>query len=147
MASPSSSFSFNDLLLGTDLVEVSRLKKAFSCYGQVFFAKMLTPLEMEHCFTAATKESVSIQRAAGRIAVKEAVSKALGSGLNGLGWGKGVDWREIEVVSGHQQPPRLKLHAGAQALAEEMQVRDWRISLSHDGQYAIATVIGLIQRN
>lgn len=138
------STGFNDLLLGTDLIEVSRLKEAFSRHGQAFFAKMLTQEEMEYCFTASPKEAVSIYRAAGKIALKEAVSKALGTGLNGLGWKDGVNWHEIEVLAQHQHPPKLKLHGRAQRIADALHVRTWRLSLSHDGGYAIGTVVGLI---
>lgn len=140
----STSHGFNDLALGTDLINVDRLKKTFSRYGQTFFGKMLTPLELDYCFRETKKEDVSIRRAAGKIALKEAVSKALGTGLNGLGWGDGVAWHDIEVLSQQNQAPTLQLHGKAKLIATEKQIQTWRISLSHDGDYAIATVIGLI---
>jgi holo-[acyl-carrier protein] synthase len=90
------------------------------------------------------RESVFIQKAAGRIAVKEAVSKALGCGVNGLGWRQGVQWRDIEVVSQKQSPPELLLRGRALDASTRLGVRTWRLSLSHDGDYALATVVGLI---
>ena len=83
-------------------------------------------------------------RAAGRIALKEAVSKALGVGVNGLGWSNGLSWREVEVVAEVRQAPTLLLHGRAKQIANERHIRAWRTSLSHDGDYAMATVIGLI---
>src|SRR5262249_39990631 len=91
--------AFTDLLLGTDLVHVPRLRAAFSRHGRLFFARLLTPAELAYCFSAGKKEAAAIRHAAGRLALKEAVSKALGTGLNGLGWSQGVGWQEIEMVS------------------------------------------------
>jgi holo-[acyl-carrier protein] synthase len=85
-----------------------------------------------------------VKRAAGKIAVKEAVSKALGMGINGLGWAQGAAWKDIEVISQSQSPPGLVLHGRALKASDRLGLRSWRLSLSHDGDYATATVIGLL---
>lgn len=141
---PSHPSPISDLRLGNDLIEVSRLRKAYARFGQAFFAKMLTPEELRYCFCEPTREVVFLRRAAGKIALKEAVSKALGTGLNGLGWGEGVSWHEMQILSPSKQPPELELTGHAQRVANELNIRTWRLSLSHDGDYAMATVIGLI---
>jgi holo-[acyl-carrier protein] synthase len=134
-----------DLRLGTDLVYIPRLQTALSRYGQLFFARLLTSAELAYCFSADKRESISIRRAAGRIALKEAVSKALGTGLNGLGWSQGIYWQNIELQARERQAPALILHGKAKQIAEQAGICDWRVSLSHDGDYATATAIGLIR--
>ena len=143
MTHPTPSY-FCDLVLGTDLIRVARLQKAFSRYGQSFFNRLLTNAELNYCFSDTKKEAVSIYRAAGKIALKEATAKALATGLNGLGWTHGVNWHDIEVLSQQNQAPELKLHGKAKNIALEKHIQTWKISLSHDGEYATATVIGLI---
>ena len=90
------------------------------------------------------REPQLVRRAAGRIALKEAVAKALGIGINGLGWTKGAPWKAIEVVGQSQSPPGLCLHGRALETATNLGIQAWRCSLSHDGDYAMATAIGLI---
>ncbi len=166
-ASQVSTFPLVLLCLGTDLVYVPRLEKSLTRFGQAFFARLLTPAELAYCFGEA--ETVAqihsgnedplalyatssrhtqaltrrnLQRVAARIAVKEAVAKALGTGLNGLGWGQGVSWQEIETLSQPQQAPQLQLYGRAKARADAAGIHRWLLSFSHDGDYATATVIG-----
>lgn len=130
--------------LGTDLVFVPRLAKAYQHYGLSFFQKLLTADELAYCQGSGVfRETLFLRRAAGRIAVKEATSKALGTGLNGLGWHQGVQWREIETLSKSQSPPTLLLRGRALEISNRLGIRVWRLSLSHDGEYALATVAGL----
>lgn len=134
----------NDLLLGTDLVHVPRLLESYRRHGRAFFTRLLTESELTYCEGALpVRESAFIKKVAGRIAVKEAVSKALGCGLNGLGWTQGVQWKDIELISKTQSPPDLQLTGRALELSNELGVRLWRLSLSHDGDYALATVVAL----
>jgi holo-[acyl-carrier protein] synthase len=137
--------AFSDVCLGTDLVYVPRLMKIYRRYGAAFFRKLLTAQEWDYCDNAGTGgDRMRIRRASARIAVKEAVSKALGCGLNGLGWAQGVGWRDIEVVSVPQSPPQLRFSGEALERATAQGLHHWRVSISHDGDYAMATVIGLV---
>jgi holo-[acyl-carrier protein] synthase len=133
----------SNLLLGTDLVFLPRLERSFRRRGDAFFRKLLTPAELEYC-REGERLTRFFQRAGGRIAIKEAVSKALGTGLKGLGWAEGVDWQEIEVISQSKRPPELRLSGRALEFSSGLGVRQWRISLTHDGDYAMATVLGMI---
>jgi len=134
------------MVLGTDLVHVPRLRHSFQRYGENFFHKMLTPDEWSYCLSLGTaREAQLIRRVAGRIAMKEAVAKALGIGINGLGWSQGAHWKDIESIGQSQSPPSVCLHGRALDTAANLGVDAWRCSLSHDGDYALATVIGLIQ--
>jgi len=138
--------AITDMLLGTDLVHAPRLRLTFQRYGERFFHKILTLDEWQYCLSLGTaREAQLIRRIAGRIALKEAVAKALGIGINGLGWSQGAHWKEIEIIGQSQSPPNVCLHGRALETAANLGVRSWRCSLSHDGDYALATVIGLIQ--
>lgn len=135
---------FQNLILGTDLVHVPRLTKSYARLGERLLSRLLLPAELAYCRGEGVfREAVFLKKAAGRIAMKEAVSKALGTGLNGLGWGQGIDWKDVEVVSKSQSPPELLLRGRALEIAAGLGIRCWRHSLSHDGEYALATVIGL----
>jgi holo-[acyl-carrier protein] synthase len=70
------------------------------------------------------------------VAAKEATMKALGSG-----WGLGVGWLDVEVRSKDGTPPSLVLAGAARARAEAQGIRQTLVSLSHDGEYALAVVI------
>lgn len=137
--------ALTDLLLGTDLVSLARLRRVQTRHGEAFFKRVLTDSELAYCQKTGgdKRPDAFIQRAAGRIAMKEAVSKALGVGVNGLGWENGIRWHEVELLSTSKQPPRLQLHGRAAERAASAGIRSWRISLSHDGDYAMATAIGL----
>ena len=72
---------------------------------------------------------------AGRFAAKEAVSKALGTGIGEVGW------KEIEIVNGPRRQPFLRLHGNARRLSADMGLAGWTISMSHTHEHAIAVAI------
>jgi holo-[acyl-carrier protein] synthase len=118
------------LATGVDLVEIERLQQVIDRYGERFLKRIFTASELEEV----GHNTASL---AGRFAAKEAVSKALGTGIGP------VNWREIEVLRGPQRQPRLLLHGSAQRLAEDLNLSDWSISLSHSFSYAIAMVVAV----
>lgn len=132
-----------DIRVGTDLVYMPRLKKPYERLGAAFFLKILTKSEWAYCQQGHAKHT--LRRAAARIAVKEAVAKALGCGLNGLGWGQGIRWQDIEIASSENTPPTIQLFRTALDKQELLSIQDWRLSISHDGDYAFASVWGLIR--
>jgi holo-[acyl-carrier protein] synthase len=134
--------AIQDIRIGTDLLYMPRLEKISHRIGNRFFQRVLTEAEWLYCQQGHSKHL--LRRAAARIAVKEAVAKALGCGLNGLGWGNGVNWQDIELLSQEKEAPVLQLHRTAQEKEALLSVQDWRVSISHDGDYALATVVGLI---
>jgi len=54
-----------------------------------------------------------------------------------------VSWREIEILRGAQRAPVLRLYGSAAILAEQRELKQWSISLSHTGSYAIALVVAV----
>lgn len=115
--------------VGVDLVNISRVEAALARWGERFLRRVYTPAELAFCRGRAPELAV-------RFAGKEAVSKALGTGL------RGVAWREIEILANTRGAPSLFLYGRARTLAEFLEIREWAISLSHSRDYAIASVIG-----
>ncbi len=116
-----------------DLVEVERIEQVIGRYGDRFLNKVFTAAELEY----ASGKPPSL---AARFAAKEAVSKLLSVGIQHR---DGVDWLDIEVLSGERGDPVLRLHGRAAARAEEMGLKQIAITLSHTREHAIAFVVGM----
>jgi holo-[acyl-carrier protein] synthase len=118
------------LAVGADLIEVRRIDALVEGYGERFTTRVFTPGELAACGGRA--ESL-----AARWAAKEAVAKALGTGI-GV-----VAWREIEVLRGENGCPAVRLHGRAQIMADERGLTQWALSLAHDGGMALAFVVAM----
>lgn len=118
------------LRVGIDLIEVARVQRSLERFGDRFLARIYTTQERAYC----DGRAVSL---AGRFAVKEAVAKALGTGIGA------VCWQEIEVVNDAQGRPFLYLHGAARRLADDQGLQQWDISLSHSGTHAIGLAVAL----
>jgi holo-[acyl-carrier protein] synthase len=116
------------LSTGVDLVEIKRLEDAISRHGERFLKRIFTARELEEV----GQNTASL---AARFAAKEAVSKALGTGIGP------VNWREIEILRGPARQPVLTLHGAAKRLADELHLTSWSLSLSHTATHAIAMVV------
>ena len=84
-----------------------------------------------------SSEATRSQRYAARYAAKEAVLKALGTGLAG-----GIGWTDISIER-EDGPPKVILAGEAARIAESQGITSWLISLSHTDTMAIASVIGI----
>jgi holo-[acyl-carrier protein] synthase len=120
----------NQLVSGIDLIEIARIERAATRHGDRFFRRFFTPQEIAYCEGRATS-------LAGRFAVKEAVAKALGTGIGDF------NWTDIEIVCDGRGRPELQLHNRAKALAEQNGLYQWSISLSHTGTHAIGLAVAL----
>jgi holo-[acyl-carrier protein] synthase len=118
--------------LGTDLVAVRRVEALLDRYGERFLDRVFTVREQGDCLLRA-RPALHL---AARLAAKEAAMKALGTG-----WSLGVRWQDVEVASGGASPPTLSLTGAAKREAEARGIRHTLVSLSHDGEYAIAVVV------
>ncbi len=115
---------------GVDLIEIERIRQAHQRYGQRFLNRIYTPVEQARCRGRADE-------LAARFAAKEAVSKALGTGM------RGVLWKEIEVVNDPRGKPLVRLYGAAERRAAELGIADLDISLTHSRDQAIAFVVAL----
>lgn len=119
--------------MGTDLVEIGRIRRSIELYGDRFVNRIYTPLEQAYC----AKRGVSAAESfAARFAAKEAAMKALATG-----WQQGVNWKDFEVTNEVSGRPVLRLHGQAQAYADRLRVKRIWISLSHAIDHAIAVVV------
>ena len=117
------------LVTGVDIIEIPRIKRVAERFGQRFFRRIFTNQEILYCRGRAPQ-------LASRFAAKEAVMKALGTGI------RGVRWRDIEVLRNPGEAPFIRLHGTALAKATQLGVDEVSISLSHSKHYAIAVVVG-----
>lgn len=128
-------------LLGNDLVYIPRVARMIERYGENFLWRVLREDEIQYCKTHSGQRKPLENMVAARLAVKESVAKALKTGLNGLGYGEGIAWKDIQICSRYQEAPTLNLHGRAKQCGEEQKISSWEISWSHDEAYAMATVI------
>lgn len=116
------------LRTGVDLIEVERIRRTAERYGERFTERCFTAAERHHC-------GWRYPALAARFAAKEAVAKALGTGIGD------VKWIEIEVLHDARGRPEVKLHGAAAALARELGLTEWELSLSHTREHAVAFVV------
>ncbi len=118
--------------LGIDVCRLDRVAKFLDRYGDRFTRRVLTPSEIEFCARFVNPA----EQVAGRIAAKEAASKALGTG-----WRQGVHWKCFEVGHEMSGKPILRILGRAAELAAQMGVKNALVSITHDGGVAAAVVI------
>lgn len=118
--------------IGTDLVELERLDLSLRRHGQRLIDRICRPGEVN----TARQGKAMLQHIGGLFAAKEAVLKALGTGM-----GQGLGFRQVEVVTGETGPPRVRLHDRAANRAKSMGIRVIHLSISHERHYAMAIAI------
>jgi holo-[acyl-carrier protein] synthase len=118
--------------VGVDLCEVERMRAALTRTSG-FADRVFTAGEQDYCRRA--KDPA--ERFAVRFAAKEAVLKALGSGIGAC------RMRDIEVVRAESGAPALVLHDSASVLADRHGVTGWHVSLTHTATMAEAVVIAV----
>jgi holo-[acyl-carrier protein] synthase len=118
--------------IGTDICSVKRIAAAYERHGERFLERILT--EQERLYVL-SQPPHTVARLAGRFAAKEAASKALGTGWHGVGW------KEIEVVRQSSGEPKLVLHGRASAIAMRRGLKHWEVSVSHEREFATASVL------
>jgi holo-[acyl-carrier protein] synthase len=113
--------------VGVDIVEVSRIARMMKKKG--FLARVFTEAEIRECQKVRHPE----QAFAARFAAKEAVGKALGTGV-----GSRLSWLDIEIIRRPKGKPNITISDSAK---ERFQVSSVKISMSHTEQYAVAVAI------
>jgi holo-[acyl-carrier protein] synthase len=116
--------------IGVDIVEIERVESAINRCGERFLRRVYTETELRTCQDGPSS-------LASRFAAKEAVMKVLGTG------GIGIAWREIEILTGNDGRPSVKLYGQALNKAAELNLKEVSVSLSDSKQYAVAVAIGI----
>ena len=116
------------LASGIDIVDLDRFARAIERHGERFCRRIFTSQELRFC-------AGHVNRLAGRFAVKEAVAKALGTGIGDFGW------TDVEVVCDGRGRPELVLHNNALVLADSKGLTQWSVSISHTNDYAVGLAV------
>ncbi len=121
--------------VGTDTIEIARINKA--CKNARFLERVFTPKEQEYCLSRNNPYPCLAARFAG----KEAVLKAMGTGL------RGCRFNEIEILPEHPDgPPKVKLYGGTEEICRQRNISSFLVSLSHDRTRAVAFAVAVSDR-
>lgn len=116
--------------IGTDIIEINRIKKSIEDYGDRFLKKMFTEIEIEYCEQYKEKKYAHY---AARFAAKEAFSKAIGTGF-----ARGFKFKEIYIKNLKSGEPQVILDGDLKELYSKYNIK---VSLSHTDSNAIAYLI------
>lgn len=119
--------------IGTDVVAVARIAGVINRTGGRILVRIFTPAERDYC--APQRESAACFAA--RFAAKEAVLKALGTGL------AGCCWRDVEIVRRATGRPGVVLSGGAAREAGKRGISEILLSIAHEREYAVAFAVAL----
>lgn len=120
---------------GIDLVDTGRIGEMLDHHEQRFLARCFTDAERAYCDGNPRRR---LEHLAGRFAAKEAVLKVLGTG-----WSGGIAWTDVEVVRTDAGRPTVRLTGQAEAVARDLGIEQWYLSISHIETHAVASAIGV----
>lgn len=122
--------------VGTDIVEVGRIKKAIERNDR-FLEKIFTITELDYL----KSRNLRPEYVAGRFAAKEAVAKALGTGF------RGFDFKDIEIDRTTLGKPIVTLKGKAKLIAKKEGQYNIHLSISHGVDSAVAYAILEVEKN
>jgi len=115
---------------GVDLIEIARVEAAARRHGRRYLERIYTPAELAQAHELS-------EYLAGRFAAKEAVAKALGTGIGQ------VNWKDIEILGDEQDAPVLNLVGAAKVRAESLGLSHWSVSITHGMGQALAFAVAI----
>lgn len=120
---------------GVDIVETGRFRNLQPGIYERFIHRIFTEKEI-------AEANGSVEYMAGRFAAKEAVVKALGTGIGE------ISWHDVEILRGREGEPMLTLLGKAKQTAKKLGLTDWSVSISHTHEHAvaIATAAGIDEK-
>ncbi len=116
--------------IGIDLIEIDRIEKSISKFGDHFLNKIFTKLEIDY----SSSKGSPYQHYAARFAAKEAIAKALATPDN-----KGFNWHDIEVYNEPNGFPNVRLYGKVKNILGDD--KGLKISISHSDNYATCVAI------
>lgn len=122
--------------IGIDVVEIDRIESAIERQGDVFLKKLFTQTERNYC----NQQKRPGMHYAARFAAKEAVSKALGTGIGGK-----AGWLEMEVLRDESGAPSMRFSGKAAEFLLAQGIAEVQVSLSHARDYAAANAVAIRQ--
>lgn len=117
------------IALGTDILEIARIEAVVGRLGERFVERILTPEEQEEYRAS----KLPLRLLAKRFAAKEAIAKALGTGI-----GRGVSWQDMVITHDENGAPGVQLSGGALAAARARGGGRVLLSLADERDYVVA---------
>jgi holo-[acyl-carrier protein] synthase len=118
--------------VGTDIVEVARIRAAQERFAARFLQRLLHPAEIAYCLAF----RVPAPHVAARFAAKEAIAKAFGTGIGGE-----LGWHDMEIARHPSGQPHVVLHGRGVDLLHRLGGCGVHLSLSHTADYATAVAV------
>lgn len=117
--------------IGVDIIEIERVRQAIQ-NNKNFLSKLFTEIEIDYFIS----RNMNSEVIAGNFAAKEAVSKALGTGI------RGFSFKDIEILRNELGKPEVILHNGANLIGNKLVGNNnslrVHLSISHNNSSAIA---------
>lgn len=118
--------------VGTDIVKLERVERSYQRHGDKFAERILSSDELE----AYVSKKNKVTYLAKRFAAKEAISKALGTGMR-----EGIDFKQLSIVSNQLGKPEVVLQGKAQDWAQNNKIARVHLSISDERDAAVAFAI------
>lgn len=115
--------------LGTDIVEIERIRQSIERHGHHFLSRLFTEKEQDYCY----KFKDPVPHFAGRFSGKEAIAKAFGTGF-----GSDLSWHDIEILGDEHGKPLVHFSEAAKRRFHNPRVL---LSISHSNSYATAVAL------
>ena len=122
------------ILCGTDIIEISRIRESIERSGEKFIKILFTPAEIEYC---ESKRNAKYYHYAGRFAAKEAIFKAVSPLLKNK---FDISWHNAEVINDENGNPEIRF-----VDIKFNKIKNIDISISHCKEYAVATVVAMVE--
>lgn len=123
------------MVTGVDIVQISRIEKIMTRKSDSFINRIFTKGEIEYI----KRKGKNTNTIAGLYASKEAISKAIGTGIGQIGW------HDMEISHDDSGKPIVNISPNKESLLIDLGINKFDLSISHDGDYAIAFIIGYYQ--
>jgi len=122
------------ILCGTDIIEIIRIRDSIERSGEKFINILFTPAEIEYC---ESKRNAKYYHYAGRFAAKEAIFKAVSPLLKNK---FDISWHNAEVINDENGNPEIRFID-----IKFNKIKNIDISISHCKEYAVATVVAMVE--
>jgi len=120
------------IAIGTDILRIGRIEDVVERLGDRFVARILTPVEQAEYRASAQPHRLLAKR----FAAKEAIAKALGTGI-----GRGVSWQDITIGHDDNGAPQVSLSGGALVVATGRGGTRVELSLADETDYVVAFAV------
>ena len=122
----------NILDIGVDIVEIDRIKDAINKNDR-FLYKLFTEKEIDYF----KSKNFRVETIAGNFAAKEAISKAIGTGI------RKFKFSDIEILRNDLGKPIVKTYNNLNQICIDFNVLEIKVSISHSEKYAVANAIAI----